>query len=81
LAARQGVALRELLDDTDEGELTIAITAPRPGTVRIDFGKRVAWFALDTAQEAKEFCSLILQKAGVKFFIHDDEQDRRRRLE
>jgi hypothetical protein len=36
------------LDDTDEGELQIAISSGQ-GVVRIDFGKKVAWLALPPA--------------------------------
>lgn len=50
-------------DNTDEGELQLAIAADRAnGIVRVVFGKPVAWIGLPTA-EARQFAALLLQKA------------------
>ena len=49
------------LSDDDEGGLMLLISEFM-GTVRIDFGKEVAWFALPPEQ-AKEFADLIIQRA------------------
>jgi len=57
-----------MLDDTDEGELLIRISGDGNGRVRIDFGKRVAWFALDSSEEVKQLCRLLLTRAGVTTF-------------
>jgi hypothetical protein len=49
------------LDATDEGGLNIAITTYRK-TVRVDFFKPTAWFALPP-EEALAFASLIVKHA------------------
>ena len=49
------------LSGDDEGELVLAVSEFR-GTVRIDFGKEVGWFALPP-EAAKEFAELIIKRA------------------
>jgi hypothetical protein len=49
------------LDDTDEGELTIAITRA-DGIVRIEFGKPVAWIAM-SPEHAVGLARLLLKHA------------------
>ena len=50
------------LDDSDEGELTMAVT--RDGDViRIDFGKPVAWLAM-SAEEALGLARLLVERAN-----------------
>lgn len=51
------------LDNTDEGELQLAVSSDGKGLVRIDFGKPVAWFAM-SANEAKGLAALLMQHAG-----------------
>lgn len=51
------------LDETDEGEIRMAIAADATaGIVRIEFGKPVAWLGLP-AREARELANLILKNA------------------
>jgi hypothetical protein len=52
---------RGKLDETDEGGIAIAISQYRE-TVRVDFGKPTAWFALPPDQ-ALAFASLIVKHA------------------
>jgi hypothetical protein len=49
------------LDDTDEGELAMAISAYQ-GNVRIDFGKQVVWLALPPAL-ARQLAAAIIKHA------------------
>jgi hypothetical protein len=49
------------LNETDEGGLQLAISEEK-GTVRVDFGSPVAWFALPPDQ-ALAFASLIVKRA------------------
>ena len=49
----------------DEGELRFAMARDHYGNVRVDFGKPVAWFALQPEQ-AMEFARVMLKHAGAK---------------
>lgn len=47
----------------DEGELAIAIAAdPRTRKIRIEFGKPIAWLALDP-EHAEALAQMLVQKA------------------
>ena len=49
------------LDESDEGELTLAVT--RTGDViRIDFGKSIEWIAM-SPEDAAGFAQLLMQHA------------------
>lgn len=51
------------VDETDEGELRLALTADvRQGVVRLAFGKPVAWFALP-ADRARALARFLIAKA------------------
>jgi len=57
-------------DDTDEGELQLAVAVDaQMAIIRIAFGKPVAWIGLP-AQEARALAAMLTEKA--------DELDRRR---
>ena len=57
-------------DDTDEGELRIALaTDVQQAIVTIHFGKPIAWIGLPST-EARELAALLIQKA--------DDLDRRK---
>ena len=49
------------LDDTDEGELTLAVSVV-DSVIRIDFGKKVAWLGLDP-DTALALASSLTEKA------------------
>lgn len=51
------------LDETDEGELRLAVAADHAqGVVRIEFGTTVAWLGLPEAG-ARELAALLIAKA------------------
>jgi len=49
------------LDPNDEGELAVALSTVG-GKVRIEFGTKIAWFAM-TADQAIELAHMIIQRA------------------
>jgi hypothetical protein len=59
------------LDDTDEGDLMVAISGDDK-VVRIDFGKRIAWFAMDR-DLALQFVMKIMERLGFKSEISHRE--------
>lgn len=53
------------LDDSDKGELTLAVTAmPAENVVRIDFGTALSWLALPRAEVLQ--LAHILKEAALK---------------
>jgi hypothetical protein len=51
------------LDETDQGELKLAIAAdPKAGKVLVNFGKPVAWFGM-TPQQARELAESLRQRS------------------
>ena len=52
---------RGKLDDTDEGELTMAVTRTND-VIYVDFGKSIEWFAM-SPEEAIGLAQLLMQHA------------------
>jgi len=51
------------IDESDEGELQLAITPDRQsGIVRIEFGKPIKWLGL-SSRDARDVAALLIQKA------------------
>lgn len=50
------------LDESDEGELRLAVGVDRDLNVRIDFGKPVAWLAM-APEQALELGEMIVKQA------------------
>lgn len=55
---------RGMLNADDEGELKMAVSR-EGGNVRLDFGKQVAWIAMEPAT-AIQLAQNLLKMAGVK---------------
>jgi hypothetical protein len=54
------------LDETDDGALKIGIAYDgQNNLIRIDFGKPIAWLAMDPAQ-AMQFAKTIIKRAGAR---------------
>ena len=60
------------LNPTDEGGLDIAISALPNGTVRIDFGKKIAWFAM-SREQAYQFAKMIMARAVDESVVWHDQ--------
>jgi len=52
------------LNETDEGELQMAITTDVHGNIRIDFGKPVHWFAMSPLH-AKKLGEMLIARANM----------------
>jgi len=53
------------LTPNDEGELQLGLASDSAGRVHFNFGKPIAWFAMERGQ-AIDLARLILRHAGVK---------------